>query len=104
MHDVLFSEPGRLAGGYDVEGARALGLEPRRFVACLAGEAVDRVRADIVEARRLGVKGTPTFFFGRLRADGRVVVARRHAGSLTIRTFDRLVREATMAPAAAGTR
>ena len=101
MHDSLFLEPARLELGYYVERAQVLGLEPRRFATCLAGEAADHVRADVAEARRLGVNGTPTFFLGNLRADGRVEVTRRHAGVLSIDTFERLIKE-TMAVAAPG--
>jgi protein-disulfide isomerase len=63
MHDALFGDQEHLdhAG---LEGhARALGLDMKRFGAARGGaRANERVRRDMAEAARFGVKGTPNFF------------------------------------------
>lgn len=86
MHDKLFAEGKQLAksdlptgdsGPVPFEDlAQELGLDIERFRADFRSDAViERVEADMAEARRLGVKGTPTLFVG----DRRVTEARRPA-------------------------
>ena len=93
MQDSLFSAPLPQDASGLMRLARTLGLEMKTFQACLAGEADTQIKADVAEAQRLGVTGTPTFFFGKLRHDGRVAVLRRRSGNLGPQMFDRLVKE-----------
>lgn len=64
MHDALFTLPMRLAPSDIRKHASAVGLESSRFQGCLSQSANEAIRADLDPAERLGVKGTPTFFFG----------------------------------------
>lgn len=71
LHDRLFT-PG---AALDEEGllahARALGLDVERFQRDLDDPATKaRVEADIAEAQRVGVQGTPTFFVNGERVVG----------------------------------
>ena len=51
--------------------ARELGLNVSRFRAAIDGDGVERrIGADLLEAQRLGVKGTPTFFVNGRRIIG----------------------------------
>ena len=95
MHDSLFSRPLAMDSTDLTSRARATGVDVTAFQACLAGAAAGAIRADIEEAKRLGVSATPTFFFGRRRPDGQIALLRRQSGALTHDVFDRLVKEAT---------
>ena len=88
MHERLFADTNALAPTELVRHADAIGLDKERFEACLAGEALEKVRADQAEGRRLGVMGTPSFFLGTMRGDGGVDLVRRIGGIATIETFE----------------
>ncbi|MDA2916915.1 DsbA family protein [Nitrospinae bacterium AH_259_B05_G02_I21] len=65
MHSRLFANRTALAlkdlSGY----AKALGLDMARFQQCLdSGKQAKEIRKDIADARKAGVRGTPTFFLG----------------------------------------
>jgi protein-disulfide isomerase len=77
MHDLLFSDPGRLEDPHLWRRAERLGLDLDRFEADRRSEAVrDRVRGDFRSGVRAGVVTTPTVFTaGRMHA-GRFDVAR----------------------------
>jgi protein-disulfide isomerase len=71
MHDLLFELQGRpLHEPELLRRAAALGLDAERLAADLRSEAVvERVRADLAEAERLKIAGTPAFFVnGRYRS------------------------------------
>ncbi len=70
MHDELFAQPMALDSESLVAKARRSGLDMRRFNECMKGQALDRVRSDIAEARSLLISGTPTFLFGTLEPSG----------------------------------
>jgi protein-disulfide isomerase len=71
MHDLLFRRQERLEPADLAQYAGELGLDVERFVADLdAPHLWDRVRRDIASAELSGVRGTPTFFVGRLRHEG----------------------------------
>ena len=65
MHDRLFANPGALARK-DLSGhAQALGLDVAAFDQCLdSGKHAARIRKDLAESQKAGVRGTPTFFLG----------------------------------------
>jgi len=67
MHDTLFSEQSALDQPSLKEKAKRLGLDTAKFNDCLEkGEAVASIKADEVEAQRLGLDATPaTFVNGR---------------------------------------
>ena len=65
MHDRFFANPKSL-GEKDLPGhAKALGLDAAKFKTCLdSGQKKAGVRADIADAVKAGVRGTPTFLIG----------------------------------------
>lgn len=69
-HDLLFERAPSttFTDGTLREYARALGLDPTTFDACLAsGRHTDRIQNESIVARSLGASGTPTFLInGRL--------------------------------------
>lgn len=60
--------------------ASKLGLDLASFDSCFNGQATAKVRKDLAEARRLAISGTPTFFLGSRRQDGKVDVTVRFDG------------------------
>jgi len=71
MHDRLFDEKPPYGEARVREIARELGLDMDRFERDLkAEETRARVEEDLEEARRNGVRGTPTIFVDGLRYDG----------------------------------
>jgi protein-disulfide isomerase len=97
MHERLFVDPQALTPEQFARHAQAIGLDEDRFDSCMAGGALERVRADQAEGRRLGVFGTPSFFLGTIRDDGSLDLVRRIAGFASVATFqeeiDKLVRK-----------
>lgn len=87
MVDALYAGQARLGPDLYRALAARLGLEPARFGRCLGGESAQRaVRADLAEARRLGVRATPSFVIGRLQGD-RVLIERAVAGIASFELF-----------------
>jgi 2-hydroxychromene-2-carboxylate isomerase len=86
MHELLFSDQGRLEDPHLWERARELGLDLDRFEADRRSDAVrDRVRRDFQSGVRAGVVTTPSLFHdGRLYAgqlDAAALVAVSAGGS-----------------------
>ena len=104
MHDTLF-ESQKLDLPSVYEHSRKIGLNEEQFKSCLDGTTTEKVRADMAQARAVGVSGTPTFFFGTLTSEGKVQVQDRISGAAPIAQFelrlDRLLnpQPATGAPA-----
>jgi protein-disulfide isomerase len=72
-HDMLFLNNERVA--FNVENlkrfAQMLGLDTQEFNSCLdEGRYTSKVAADVAEARRREVTGTPTFFVGQTQIVG----------------------------------
>lgn len=83
MHDLLFSDQGRLEDPHLWERAELLGLDVQRFDADRRrGEVQNRIKSDFQSGVRAGVVTTPTVF-----ADGHL-----HAGSAALDALS------TMAP------
>ena len=73
MHDLLFSDQGRLEDPHLWERARQLGLDLQRFDRDRRSDAVRaRVRADFDSGLRAGVATTPTLFVAQRRVGGRI--------------------------------
>ena len=76
MHDLLFSDQGRLEDPHLWDRARELGLDLERFERDRRSDAVQaRVRRDFESGVRAGVVGTPTVFAGRRMLSGQIDVA-----------------------------
>lgn len=88
MHDRIFANQ-RALGVPELEShAQALGLDLARFQSCLAdGKAGTRIKEDLVEAKRLGLTGTPAFLIGEFQADGSVRITRRITGAQPFQVF-----------------
>ena len=73
MHDLLFSDQGRLEDPHLWERARALELDLERFDADRRGPEVQaRVRRDFEAGVRGGIVTTPTLIVGQVRYAGRI--------------------------------
>jgi protein-disulfide isomerase len=93
LHGLLFSEPLRIDETYLIRRAREAGLDMPAFTSCVAGQVRDRLSANVAEARRLGISGTPTFLFGRSQPDGSIRVLQRRTGALTLEAFEQILGE-----------
>jgi protein-disulfide isomerase len=88
MREQLFGHQNELAAADYASFAASIGLDTASFAQCLREHAaLPRVAADEKEAERLGVKGTPTLFIGRVRSDGGVDLLRRLGGALPLQTI-----------------
>jgi protein-disulfide isomerase len=83
MYDRLFASPDRLAPSELVGHGKAIGLATARFSECLAQGRPERVRADIVEADRLGITATPTFLLGMVGQESQLTVMRIVRGAVS---------------------
>jgi len=84
MHDLLFSDQGRLEDPHLWSRARALGLDLERFDSDRRSTGVkDRVRRDFEAGIRGGIVTTPTVIVGESRYAGRIdaELLDRHAGA-----------------------
>ena len=83
MHDRLYANQKSLAPEKLPGHAQTLGLEVPKFRQCLdSGRHAAGIRKDMVEGRKAGVRGTPTFFIGLTDPDGsKVRTTRRIKGA-----------------------
>ena len=89
MHVRLFEQQKAL-GEAELPGhARAVGLDEAAFTKCLAGgRHAERVRADLAEGQKAGVRGTPMFFIGVIDDAGTSVkVVRALRGAVPYANF-----------------
>jgi protein-disulfide isomerase len=95
MHERLFANPKALGVADLFKSAAAVGLDTTRFETCIAKEAVDAVTADVEEGKRLNVNSTPTFFVGRVRADGSIDLLKQINGAAPFETFSQEIADAS---------
>ena len=75
MHEALYANNGRLAPALYPQLGRELGLDEAKFTACLGDASREQViMRDVVEARGLGITGTPSFVIGKIQGDALTVV------------------------------
>ncbi|HEX7043800.1 MAG TPA: thioredoxin domain-containing protein [Burkholderiales bacterium] len=87
MQQRLYAEQARLGDALYARLAAELALDAARFAACRSSnEARAAVERDLLEGRRLGVRGTPTFIVGRI-VEGGVALERMAFGVPTFETF-----------------
>jgi protein-disulfide isomerase len=73
MHDAMYDDQSRLTAAALRETAQKLGLDSKRFSACLGSDATrDAIAADENAADALGLEGTPYFFINGRPLDGNV--------------------------------
>ena len=84
MHDAILENQREMEPEKFLEYAEQMGLDMEKFKADVASQQVkQRVAADVEEARRLGVTGTPGFF-----VNGRFL-----SGAQPFESFKRLIDE-----------
>ena len=85
LHDAMFQDQSKLAVSDLKATARRLGLDGKKFDACLdAGRYVEQVQNDQREGERIGVTGTPAMFI-----NGRFV----EGGSVPFSTLESLIQK-----------
>ncbi len=71
MHDLLFTNARKLSRDAYLEFAAQIGVDVETFRACLDDpSALQRVKDDIAEGAKMGIRGTPTFFVNGWRHEG----------------------------------
>ena len=71
MHDLLFANMRQMSVEDLANHAKGLGLNVRKFKACLEDDRyVKAIEGDIAEGRQGGVTGTPSFLLGTITDDG----------------------------------
>jgi protein-disulfide isomerase len=71
LHDRLFQNQKALMPNDLIVHAGAIGLNVEKFRQCLdRATFAPRIRADIEEAKKQGIRGTPQFFLGELDPSG----------------------------------
>jgi predicted DsbA family dithiol-disulfide isomerase len=74
--------------------AEAVGLDKDAFQQCLdSGKYASEIRNDIGEARRAGVRSTPTFLLGFVQADGMVKATKMILGAKPYAAFKQAIEE-----------
>jgi protein-disulfide isomerase len=96
MHDVLFSDPGKLGTADLIDRAGALKLDVGAFKACLeSGKDRTEVLKQIKSASDLQIVATPSFLIGRAVAD--VVDGSIITGAQPLSVFEAKLKEAEAA-------
>ena len=89
MHEALYANHGKLSPTLYPLLARELGLDEAKFTACLGDASREQaVMRDVVEARGLGITGTPSFVIGKIQGDVLTVV-RLAKGAASFEDFAR---------------
>ncbi len=98
MHDWLFANQSSWANAGDAaerfrQHALSLGVDAGRYDACVKDARTDaRIRQDLEEGTKLGVRGTPAFFLNRVDAQGRTLTTRPISGALPFEQFDQTIK------------
>ena len=94
VHDAIFlASPHELGTVKSDKLARSLGMNVKAFENCVNGDGQDAVRRDAADANSLGVRGTPTFFFGIKENGNAVRVIRREGGAIPFRAFKAILED-----------
>lgn len=92
LRDVLVRNQKQLDDASLVSHAKVVGLKVDAFQRCLeSGRHAKRVTADLEEARKLRITGTPTFVLGK--AQGETVRGEKLVGAAPLATFEQKLRE-----------
>jgi protein-disulfide isomerase len=71
MHDLLFDNQKALGPDKLPDYAKAIGIDVVKFDSCLANNSYrQRVDANLADAGKVGINGTPSFVIGYTQADG----------------------------------
>jgi protein-disulfide isomerase len=94
MHDRLFGNQLALDNASLLASAAGIGIPAQDFASCLSqehGSAATRLANDVQEARRIGIKSTPTFLIGTVAQDGSVRVDSVIEGNRPVSTFEHVL-------------
>jgi protein-disulfide isomerase len=98
MHDQLFANQRALQPQQLIGHAKTVGLDPAAFQTCLdSGKHAALIRADLDEAERLGLNGTPAFLIGVNGPDGKVKNVRFVSGARPFADFKAAIEAALAA-------
>jgi protein-disulfide isomerase len=100
MHERLYASTAALQPRALPGHRAALGLDEKAFARCMAGEALASIRDDVTAGMALGLRGTPSFFVGVVRADGAIDLTARIDGVTDLATLTQAVTDAAAQPAA----
>lgn len=71
MHDAMFADQAGLAEEALKTKVGKLGLDVSKFTKCLSsGKFAEKVKSDMEEGKKIGVKSTPTFFVNGMMING----------------------------------
>ena len=88
MHNLLFEKKGQVGRSEWSQIAETLKLDAKKLASCIADDATAlKIRTGVADAKLLGVYGTPTFFVGTVRPDGRLQVRTVLTGAKSIDDF-----------------
>jgi protein-disulfide isomerase len=82
MHDRLFSNQQALNAEDLPKHAEALGLNVGQFQTCLDSNRFDAdIKADMAEAAKANISGTPSFLFGVVQPNGSIKIVKKLVGA-----------------------
>ena len=88
MREALFDNQALLGPEFYGQQAESLGMDKALFISCLAQpDGAASVNRDLQYGESVGVRGTPTFFVGRIE-DGKLVDAKKVVGAQRLAAFD----------------
>jgi protein-disulfide isomerase len=88
MHDSLLAKQNALSGPALLDRAQTLGLDTARFTECQASAKYTAdIQKNITEAQKMGIDGTPTFFFGIVEHGGDVAIETLFVGAAPFEVF-----------------
>lgn len=91
MRDRLFANPQSITDA--ASHAAALGIDPKKLDGCLAsGKYVAGIRADMSQAQKLGIEGTPSFLLAIPdAASGKLKPIRLTTGARPFSSFQSMI-------------
>jgi protein-disulfide isomerase len=105
MHDRLFTNQQALAAADLTKHAEALQLNVGQFQSCLdSGRFAADIKADMTDAGKAGISGTPSFLFGLVQPNGTVKIVKRIVGTKPYAEFKSAIDSALGSAPTAGTR
>ncbi len=101
MHDSLFAKQNAIRD-VDMPGrAQELGLDSAKFSECLASNRyADEINKSVVEAEKMGISGTPTFFIGKIDPNGEVTNLKMIMGVRPYDAFKSAIEDSLVSKAA----
>lgn len=93
MHAALFARQRTLSVDSLEDIASGVGVDKRRFEACMASSSPNSIDRELAAAKAAGVTVTPTFLLGDISADGRLLVRTKILGAQPYETFATAIKQ-----------